>query len=267
MKYGICTGVKKDENGFFIPHFDFLEKCGFDYYELAINNVMKFSEEEFAEFLKFQKEKNINFTVCCNFIAGDIRLTGNAFDKEKFKNYIDKTVKRILAVGAQKVVLGSGAARNVDPSFSKEKAMEQMLFCIDYAAEVCAKNEITILLEHLNNTECNLLNLFEETAQIMKKYNDKYKKCVIDFYHFNVGNEDVALVEKYKEQIAHVHYAYKVKRNFPDAMRFEEVKGDFEAIKNIGYNDTFSIECTPSHLDNEPEEYVLAMQKIRDFFN
>ena len=267
MKFGICIGHKFEDGKFFIPHFDFLKKCGFEYFELNLGNIAKLSNDEFELFLKFIENEKINCEVGSGFIPANIRITGEGFDKTTFCNFVDFAVSRAKKLGMRKIVLGSGGARNIEPAFSHEKAREQLEFCIEYASQICAENEIVILLEHLNRMESNILTNFKACAKIMKNLNSKYKKCVIDFYHFNVGNENHQNIIDYKEQIAHVHYAYPVQRMFPLPLRFDEMQEDIKYIREIGYNDTFSIECNPMHLNSENPLYIESMKMIKSYFN
>ncbi len=266
MRIGMCGGFKKDdENNLFIDKLDLFREYGFDYMEMQLANIAQLEDGEFDNLTSLLKEQKIEVPTLNLFISGSIPMTGQNYNEHIFKEYAEKAINRAGSIGVKRIVLGSGGSRNVPYGFSKTEAKRQLVDCIRFAGDICEKNDIILCLEHLHKRESNILETFEETAKLTKELNHPNIKCVLDFFHFNVGNENHDLILEFSDQIAHVHYATTLGRNFPSILGIDEIfETDLIYLKKIGYNDTFSFEC--SGVGDNPEQDKQVIKKIKDYF-
>lgn len=263
MIFGICCSF--DDN-LQIPHIDFIKKCGFDYVELALNSIVSLSEEKFSTLKAQLVEKNITCPVCNCFMPGEIKMTGENFDKEIFEQYVIKAAVRAKQLGCRKLVLGSGASRNIPSGFDRQKAYSQFTSCLDFIISQLKQNDIQLELEHLNRLESNVITSFDESTSLAREKSDDSFKSILDYFHFAVGNESLRLIEDRAEYIGHIHFARPLGRVYPEIGDLCELKDVLSAIKNSGYNDTFSMECAFPDMNNEPLEYRNVLEKIKEFF-
>lgn len=263
MIFGICTGFEKTEQGFTVPHLAFIKRMGFDYLELPLNGIAALSGAAFAGLKNDLAAASLPVLVCNCFMDGRIPLTGPDADPEQYGAYIQKAVFRAAQLGVKKLVLGSGASRNVPPGFSKAKAEVQLLAAIDSIVLEMVKYGMELELEHLNRGESNILTSFAETARIVREKNCLGLKSILDTYHFSLGNEDRGLITKEATAIGHVHYARTLGRTFPALADMEEEAALLGEIKASGYDGTFSMECSFPRMGEEPQEYAAVLEAFR----
>ena len=267
MKFGICTGFEKVDGAIAIPHLEFIKTCGFDYVELALNAVVNLSDEDFFGLKAYLKDNSIPCLVCNCFMDSKIKMTGSEFDPAVFEDYVDTAVCRAAELGCRKLVLGSGGSRNVPSEFPMEEAERQFNLCLDIIIQKVTEKDIQLELEHLNRLESNIVTSFRESTGIVKAKNSPNFKSIIDYFHFALGNEEIGLIEEENEQIGHIHFARPLGRTYPCVDDLKDLQIFFDAIKNTGYNDTFSMECSFPDMEKEPPEYALVLKKIKDEFS
>ena len=266
MKFGICTGFDKKDGKVTVPHMDFIKSCGFDYVELALNQIACLSDGEFDFMKDFLRQYAMPCLACNCFMDAAIPMTGADVNDERFKSYVVKAVTRAGELGCEKLVLGSAGSRNVPSGFNMDEAEKQLGACIDFIIAELEKRGITLIIEHLNKGESNIVTTFEKSAEMSLARNNKAFKSILDTYHFCLGGESTSLIAKYNNQIGHVHFARTLGRTYPNPKDFPSLEPILTAIRESGYDDTFSMECSFPKMDEEPMEYGEVLKQFQDFF-
>ncbi len=267
MKFGICTKFVKENDKYIIPHMNFIKNCGFEYLELPVVGIMDLCDAEFDKLLKDSKSFTLPILACNVFFPENIRLTGKRYDEEKFMEYVKTSVKRAYELGAKKMVLGSGGARNIEPGYPEDVAWSELCNCIKFISKEMEKYEMMLLVEHLNIAETNIISSFEESSRLCKNLKLPNVKSIMDYYHFALGNEDLSLIETRGEQIGHVHFARPLGRVYPDILDMPEFLELFATIKESSYDDTFSMECAFENMEKEPTQYKDVLDEFKKAFN
>lgn len=264
MKLGILADFKKENDVYSIVHYDFLKKCGFDYFEFKLAQIANLSDDDFELFKSSLKDEIAIAKVCAYFFPSTIKLIGDLYNKEAFENYVNLAVKRASEVGFKILVLGSGMARVIPFGYDKTVGKKDFADRIKYITSVCEKYDVTLALEHLNRLETNMMDSFRESADFCCEINSDNFKIILDFYHFNLGNEDFALVEKNKDLIVHTHFATAMSRAMPHPLEIDDVMENLKYIKDIGYDEAMSMECRQYDFENEPQEYIDVITLIKE---
>lgn len=263
MKYGICTSFEQKGMEFSIPQLEFIKKSGFDYLELSLNAVAALAPDAFRSLKDYLEGCGLP-VLCLNcFMPGILPMTGANFGETSFQTYVLGAVNRAGALGAKKLVLGSGASRNIPSGFPKDKAQEQFSHCLDFILSVVQKYGIQLELEHLNRLESNIVTSFRESSAMVLERNEPHFKSILDYFHFALGNEDETLITERSEAIGHIHFARPLGRVYPNLLDLPELSGILERIKNTDYNSTFSMECGFPDMAQEPTEYGVVLAEIK----
>ena len=266
MKLGICTGFQKEGEKLTIPHLAFLKSCGFEYVELPLNGVAALTEGEFLSLLACLKEGEMPCLACNCLMDPAVKMVGPAYSRERFLLYARGAVARARRLGAEKLVLGSGGSRNIPAGYPREKAREEFAQCVEALIELCQEAGITLILEHLNLGESNLITSFQESGELAREKASPAFRTILDCYHFALGREPLSLISQYREEIGHIHFARLLGRTYPQPADFPELEPILTAIRESGYDGTFSMECSFPQMEEEPAEYGAVLTQFRDFF-
>lgn len=266
MKYGCCLNMNaKDQYGIGFDDFSIFKNAGFDYVELPLAETMRLDHELFEEFLCKIADSGIACEVCNNFYPPDIRLTGGDVKKDQVLEYSKKALEKASRMGAQKVVFGSGKAKNLPKGFPRREGYVQIVELLQYVGDIAKTYDIQIVIEPLRKEECNLINTFEEGVRLSEDVNHSNVHNLVDLYHLSEENENIENISTYGGKILeHVHIANPEGRGFPkltDACS-ELYKVFANELKKIGYSQRISCEAYSLCLERDAKESLIMMQKI-----
>ena len=222
--------------------------AGCDFVEINVVAITQLSDEDFAEFRAFLKEREIVIETFCSFVPPEIPLVGQKEDRMTTMRYVQKALARCAACGAKVIVFGSGGARNCPDGFPREKAREQLIdflrMCDDTSGAMGLL--VRIAIEPLNATETNMVIGLEEGYDLWKAAKAagcSYINLLADAYHMHMCNDDIGQIAGMSDALSHVHIA-DVGRALPGkAENGYDFKGFFAALKECGYEGRISVEC------------------------
>jgi sugar phosphate isomerase/epimerase len=117
------------------------------------------------------------------------------------------------------------------------------------AGDLCAKHEVTLVIEHLNRRETNTLNTLAEALSLCERAGSPGVAVLVDSYHFGLEQEIDEAVLELGDSLAHVHLAEPVDRIQPgghgaDADQAFDFANFFALLHKIGYDQRLSLECS-----------------------
>jgi sugar phosphate isomerase/epimerase len=243
MKFGVCT----------LPEQAILvQKAGFDFIELHVQRDLKTMDSDaiFAEALPSLKTASFPHPVANCFIPGNLKITGGTVSYPTLERYVAKALMRAQTADIDTIVFGSGGARNVPEGFSRKEAWEQLIVFGKMVGSIAERYDVTVVVEPLNRTECNILNTLDECAQYVNAVNTPYFLMLVDAYHWGVDNDSYSDIVKYGHLIRHVHIAtYKSRR--PPGLEPCDFQPFFTALREIQYDGRISVEARWDDITNE----------------
>ena len=177
------------------------------------------------------------------FVPGDIRTVGLDVSREQVSLYVETTIARAAAVGAELIVFGSGGSRRVPDGYPRSYAWDQLVWFLDGCADHAEEHGIVIAIEPLNASECNILNSYREGVAMAREVaRPKAIKVLADTWHMAVEEEPLDAILDAPEWLAHVHLADSPGRGYPGsgAYPFDRL---FSILHEIGYAGRASLEC------------------------
>ena len=151
-------------------------------------------------------------------------------------------LRRAKTVGMNILVFGSGGARNVPEGFDRVRAREQIVAFARMAAPIAQQNGITIVVEHLNKTECNIINSLTEAMTYVRAVGHPNFQCLVDSYHFWLEKEQLVSLREAIRAIRHVHLADTQGRVAPGESGKADYKSLFRVLKEANYRGVISVE-------------------------
>ena len=234
MKIGICASN--------VENILLARKVGFEFVEIhCVGSVM--NDEKYPPMLELSRTLPENFMYSCNcLIPSELRLTGADVDFDKIRKYAAKCTERLASLGVQMLVFGSSAAKRVPDGFAREDAMEQLAEAMRIFSDEAKKYGQRICIEPLRYCECNIINKFEESVELMKMTDRENVGAHVDYFHHMQNGEPIDLLEDGAKYIIHTHIASPQDRTAPDRDDGADYKIFFDTLRRAGYFDTVSFE-------------------------
>lgn len=236
MKYGVGTSI---------DNYGILEELGFDYIELAGNQISKMTDDEFN---KVKQTVENGAVKCCGFNAAlppEIVFCGEGFDLKKAQEYAEILCKRGSELNIGAIGIGSPKSRLFKAGDSVEKAWEQVKSFLSMFADVAKPYNITIMYESLNHTESQFGLLIREGADLVKEINKDNLKIVFDIYHMEMEKENIEELKYSIPFVNHVHIAERVgeERRYPTDNLRAYYKDLLKVVIDYGYDKAICTEA------------------------
>jgi sugar phosphate isomerase/epimerase len=215
----------------------------YDYIELSLSTTLDplQDDEAFAPTLDALQRLPLPARACNNFVNPQVKLVGPEVDWAQVEQYVERGFARAQALGIERIVFGSGGARQVPEGYSREAAWEQLIrFC-----QLCSERAypgLVLAIEPLNRGECNILNSYGEGVALARDVNRPNVLVLADIYHFEVESEPVEAIRPGADLLAHVHLADSG-RLYPGSGSYP-LREWFALLHELGYNQRASVECT-----------------------
>jgi sugar phosphate isomerase/epimerase len=248
---GVCTSVS---------NANMLASHGYTYIEESVSRFLMptQSEEEFNELLQQTQNAAIPVKACNSFIPGSLKSVGPDAVHSEILEFMETAFRRARKAGVEYIVFGSGGSRDIPEGFSRDEAYRQFIELCAKMAPVAAKYDVIVVLEPLNNKECNFINSVLEGGEIVEKVNHPNFRLLADIYHMLMDGEGPESIEKYGHLIYHTHIAEKEGRTAPGTHN-EDFTSYFKALKSVNFNGKMSIECSWEDLEKQAPTAVAAM--------
>lgn len=254
MKFGVCTGH---------ANAGVLKTAGWDYVEEGVQGLFKGQSPDSDVTLPARTDLPIY--AANGMVPASLPIVGANVDFEALTAYMTRILERGAKVGLQRIVFGSGGARQVPEGFDRHTARKQILEFLTMVGPIAQKNGIFLVIEPLNKKECNILNTVGEAMTYVNEINHPNIQCLVDSYHFWLENESLANILDAGDAIRHVHVADKDGRVAPGRSGTADYRPFFAALKKIGYDEAISIECAGFTLPQDAEpilKYLHEQWKI-----
>ena len=170
-------------------------------------------------------------------------------------------IKQMIDVAAPfraAVILGSMQGR-AEGEVSRSDALNFLGEALTHLADHAHTRNVTLLYEHLNRYETNLLNRIEDVLPFIKPFNGRVK-ILADLFHMSIEEASIPdAIRSAGDLIGHVHFADSSRR--PAGLGHTDFAAIFAALRDINYAGYISAEAFPY-----PDSDTAARQTI-DAFN
>ena len=235
MRFGVC--VKS------VEEIRVLAEAGFDFCELPAASILPFEDDRAAEptLRAFEAAplRSESFNV---LVPGSLPLAGPQADLDAVRGYFERVFPRMARLGAQVVVLGSGAARRIPDGWPRKRALDQLAEALSLAGDTAARSGIELCLEHLNKTESNVFNSVAECQNFVETRGLGSVRLLADLHHLEMEHEPFANVVAAAPHLAHVHVADGGRR--APGVGGYDTAGFMTALRQAGYDRRISAECS-----------------------
>ena len=217
--------------------------AGFSFLELHVQNDLKTLEDEaaFVPVLAEIRASPVPCPVANCFVPGSLKITGPDVNMTALEQYVTVAFERAERAGIDTIVFGSGGARRIPDGFSRDIAWQQLVEFGKMIGPVAQRHGVTVVVEPLNQGECNVLTSVEESGRYVTDVDHPNVRLLVDAYHWLTDDNDAGAIVAYGPLLRHVHMAASPSRAAP-GLDDCDFSAFFHALKEAGYDGRISIE-------------------------
>ena len=238
-----------------------LADLGFDFAEMAVHFLAPESPEEELAPLRDQLQASPVKVEAWNvLLPSDLKITGPRVDHARVSRYLYTALARISAVGGKLVVFGSGGARRAPDGFPLDRAREQVLEFLEFAAEMAMERDLTIAIEPLHREADNLINTIAQAVALAREAAHPRVRVLADNFLSLKEEEPLEEVTRAGPWLAHIHICNGQRR--PPGTGGADPRPYLAAAKQAGYDGRVSIEASWEDFEAEAAG---ALRLLREF--
>ncbi|HEV8542137.1 MAG TPA: sugar phosphate isomerase/epimerase family protein [Verrucomicrobiae bacterium] len=191
------------------------------------------------------------------WVKHKLTLTSSSAElRGRAREFISAFIDFAAPFGAA-VIIGSMQGR-AEGEISRAKALEFLGEALNDLAARAAKKGVTILYEHLNRYETNLLNRIEDVLPFLDGLPANVR-ILADLFHMNIEEASIAdAIRAAGDRIGHIHFVDSNRR--PAGLGHTDFEPIFAVLREIKYEGYISAEAFPY-----PDSDRAAEQTIRVF--
>jgi sugar phosphate isomerase/epimerase len=233
------------------------EAAGFEYVELALQDVNDLSDEDFdklAARLKTLAAAGLPAVAGYNFLPNELKLIGPEADRAKQDAHLAKGLPRLARLGLKYVVFNSGPARKAPDDLPPAQGRKQLVEFSRRFAREAAKHKLTVLLQPLRSTDTNQVTTVAEAVEVVRAVGQPNFKLLTDWSFMHIQKDDATQLAKARGRLAHVWLAKPGARTYPIAEDAAEYEAFFAALAKIRYRGGLSVHArTDNFFADAPE--------------
>jgi sugar phosphate isomerase/epimerase len=240
------------------------KQVGFEYLELALQNLLPLSDEDFAKQVARIRAIELPATSAYGFLPADIRVVGTNINRVQLEEVVRRSLSRASQLGVTMVVYGNSltASRKVPEGFSRDVARRQFLEFIRRTAIEAQNKGITILIQPMPRESTDLINTVGEGLEFIEAVGNAHVKLLVDYTSFVQSKEDLAVLKRAAPHILQVEIQNPNGRIYPASADESDYASFFNALKQGGYRGGFSIHGKPGDVFVNGPRAIALLRKL-----
>lgn len=241
---------------------------GLDYIEMNLCRLMELSEEEYERFAQRIEEAPIKIEIFNLLLPlnGSIPIVGDKADPAQQHAWFQEAFPKAARLGCKLMVFGSARARAVPPGYPPEKARADLVAFLRLLMEYAERYNIVVVTEPVCSLEVasDTIKTIPDAVELAQQVGHPMLFALCDNYHMFYENEPMSNIVQAGSWIRHAHVsAVDPGRSYPTLADGHDYGPYFEALKQIGYDDTLSLEAFDMNIEAGLPE---SMKFLRTYF-
>jgi sugar phosphate isomerase/epimerase len=223
-------------------------KAGFEYIELALQDMLPLPEAEFEKEVARIKALKIPAISGYGFLPAELKVVGPEVDRAKVEEALRFGLGRAQRLGLTMAVYGNllTRGRSVPEGFAKADAWKQMVEFGKRAAAEAGRRGMTVLFEPMPARGGVLVNTVAEAAELVKAVGDEHFRLLVDYGYFTDSGESLGVLRGAARLVRQVEIQNPKGRVYPRTAEESDYAGFVRALKDGGYRGGFSVHGAPT---------------------
>jgi len=243
------------------PVFADAKSAGFEYVELALQDVLPLSDADFEKLAAELKRLNLPARSGYNPIPKELSLVGTNVDRAALDAHVDHLVARAAALKLDYLVLNSAASWKVPDGFPRDRAFAQLADFSGRFAAAAAKSGITVLLEPMRGSDSNMITNIAGALKLVETVNRPNFQLMVDYSFLRIQNDDMNELLKAGSHLRNIHISNPPKRTYAMDDSESDYASFFAVLKQIHYHGGLSVHGGP--LTTFPNDAPRAISFLR----
>jgi sugar phosphate isomerase/epimerase len=239
------------------------KRAGFEYVELALQDVLGLSDQEFDRLAAELKRLELRALSGYNPIPAELKIVGPGIDRTKQDPHLTLVVRRAATLGLSYLVFNSGASWRVPDGFARDEAQAQLVDFARRFAAAAAERDITVLVSPLRSTDSNVMTTIAETVAFVKTVDRPNVAMMVDYSFLRIQNDNPSALLSAGRLLRHVHVANPAAT--PRAYPMDEKESDyasfFSVLKRIGYRGGLSVHAGTNAFAEEAPRAIAFLRR------
>jgi D-psicose/D-tagatose/L-ribulose 3-epimerase len=239
------------------------KRAGFEYVELAMQDILGLSDLEFAQLGVHLKRLGLRALSGYNPIPPELRLVGPTVDRTKQDAHLALVVGRAASLGLSFLIFNSGASWRVPDDSSRDIARDQLVDFARRFSATAAERKITVLVSPLRSTDSNLMTSIPETIAFVTAVDRPNVAMMVDYSFLRIQKEDPSALRAAGPLLRHVHVGNPsaTPRAYPMDERESDYESFFNTLKQIGYRGGLSVHAGTSSFDADAPRAIAFLRR------
>jgi sugar phosphate isomerase/epimerase len=243
------------------PVFADAKGAGFEYVELALQDVLPLSDEDFAKLAGELQSLNLRALSGYNPIPKELKLVGPDVDPAKLDEHTGRLLKRAGELKLTYLVLNSAASWRVPDGFEHDKAFGQLADFSRRFADAAGKRNITVLIEPMRGTDSNMITNVAEGLKLVEAVNDPHFQMMVDYSFLTIQHDDPKNLLAVGRHLRNVHISNpSANRTYPMSDTDSDYAPFFRVLKDIGYRGGISVHGGTQAFSNDAPRAITFLR-------
>ncbi len=235
---------------------------GYDYVEIPLRELAALPESDFNAFVDYVEGLGIRVGACSDMLPDDLPVTGPNVNATALHGYLKHAFGRAQRLGAKVIALDGAKSRAVPDDGDFPFAWRQLgnfLRLVQGHAHECG---LTVALEPLRKSDCNLLNLVSEATLIAGLLQLSNIAVAAHWGHMALASEPLSSLRRAAPLLRHVYAQNALTRALPRPGDGEDYARLLETLADIGYEGGLTLSGTIA--ETFAEDAAEALEYIRE---
>lgn len=229
-------------------------RSGLDYIEMNLCRLMQLSEPEYEQFARRIEASPIKIEIFNLLLPldGSIPIVGEKADPQQQHRWFREAFPKAVRLGCKRMVFGSARARAVPEGYDPDRARAELVAFLRLLMGYAEKYNITVVTEPVCTLEVanDTIKTVPDAVELARQVGHPMLFALCDNYHMFFENEPMSHILEAGSWIRHAHVSgVDAERSYPKLGDGHDYGPYFAALKQIGYDDTLSLECFDMNIE------------------
>jgi len=235
--------------------------AGFEYVELALQDVLPLDDAKFLELAAELQKLNLRALSGYNPVPRDMKLVGPEVDQAKLDAHLERLLTRAAALKLTYLVLNSAGNWRVPDGFEREKAFRQLAEFSRRFAEGAGRHNLTVLIEPMRGADSNMITDIAEALKLVQTVDHPNFAMMVDYSFLTIQKDDPKGLLAVGKHLKNVHIANPAaNRTYPFSDTDSDYAAFFKVLKEIGYRGGISIHGGTQAFSNDAPRSITFLR-------
>jgi D-psicose/D-tagatose/L-ribulose 3-epimerase len=215
--------------------------AGFEYVELALQDVLGLPDDEFEKAAERFRTLGIPALSGYNLFPDDLKLVGPDADRARQDAHLQRALPRVAKLGVKYIIFNSGPARRAPDGYAPDKAFRDLVALSKRLAAAARKHKLSVLIIPLRSTDTNLVTKVGEALDLVRAVGAANFALAVDYSFMSIEKEDPSVLAKAGKQLRHVQISNPNGRGYPMSSDEADYAALFAVLKQIRYQGGLSV--------------------------